>query len=429
MYTIYSDNNLIYAPNLADEVDGGYSVISPVVVSELNAAGSAEFKLPTCNPSYDAIRKMKSIVKIYDERQTETGVSRRRIFRGRVLNDEIDLLNRKDVYAEGALAFFNDSLVRPYSFTGSVSEYFAFLINQHNSQVDSEKQFIVGNCTVTDPNNYIVRESSDYTSTMQEIKDKLLDLLGGYITPRYEVVNGQEVEYIDYLAVSGGQSTQDIVFSENLLDINSLIDATDVYTIIVPLGKSDPNTGKRLTIVSVNDGKDYLESAVGIAIYGRITKSKEYDDITLAQNLKTRGEQELTSGILSSMTINLSAFDLHLLNVDTDALEVGKYNHVISVPHNITSQFQCRKTKVNLSDPGNSEYTFGAASATLTGTSAKSSQAGAAALHAAKVANVAADATANALNIALEEVAQGYVTKTSYLELEARVAALEGSNG
>lgn len=427
MYTIYADSSLVYAPNLANEEDGGYAVIDPVVTSELNAVGSAEFKMPEINPMYDGISKLKSIIKIYDER-IEAGIStRRRIFRGRVLDDEADLWNRKDVYVEGELGFLNDSRVRPYTFTGSVSDYFAFLVNQHNSQVEAEKQFRVGRCTVTDANDYITRESSDYPKTWQEMKDKLLDLLGGYLITRYEVENGQEVEYIDYLAVSGGLSEQDIVFAENLLDIKNFVDATDVYTVLIPLGKSDANTGERLTIKAVNDNKDYIESDIGIALYGRITNVITWDDVTEAQNLLSKGQTQLAEGILSSITINIGAFDLHLLSIDTEAIKVGKYNRVISVPNKISAPFQCIKTKVNLKDPGRSEYTFGAAMATLTGASARNTISGASAQAAASAASVAANATANALNIALGEIADDYVTKVTYDSLEARVAALEGN--
>lgn len=427
MYTIYADNSLVYAPNLANVEDGGYAVIDPVVTSELNAVDSAEFKLPKINPMYDGISKLKSIIKIYDER-IESGITTRtRIFRGRVLDDESDLWNRKDVYVEADLGFFNDSRVRPYNFTGSVEDYFAFLVNQHNSQVETEKQFHVGICTVSDPNNYIVRESSDYPKTWQEMKDKLLDLLGGYLTTRYEIEDGEEVEYIDYLAVSGGLSDQDIVFAENLLDIKNFVDAADVYTVLIPLGKSDSNTGERLTIKTVNEGRDYIESEIGIALYGRISSVVTWDDVTQAQNLLTKGQAQLAEGILSAITINIGAFDLHLLSIDTEALEVGKYNRVISVPHKISAPFQCIKTKINLKDPGRSEYTFGAAMATLTGASARNTISGAAASAAASAANVAANATANALNIALGEIADDYVTKVTYDSLEARVAALEGN--
>lgn len=411
MYTIYSDSNLVYAPNLANIEDGGYAVVEPVVTSELNDAGSCKFKIPSINPMYNSIQKMKSIIKVYN--------NRKRVFRGRVLNDEADFWNRKSVYAEGELAFFNDSIVRPYNFTGSVSDYFTFLVTQHNQQVDVEKQFRVGRCTVTDGNNYIVRANADYPDTWQEMKDKLIKILGGYIMPRCEIENGTEVEYIDYLAESGGVSGQKIVFAENILDLSRYVDATDVYTVIIPLGKADGNTGERLTIKTVNDGKDYLESATGISLYGRITKTETWDDVEVAQNLKTKGQEMLEKSILMAVSIEISAFDLHLLDVNTDSIEIGMYNNVISLPHGINDLFQCVKTEVNLKDADKSEYTFGATTTTLTGASVKNNAGVANAISAAAIANVAANATANALNVALQEISADYTA------LEARVAALE----
>jgi hypothetical protein len=427
MYTIYSDNSIVYAPNLSNPEDGGYAVVDPVVSKKLNSSGSATFKIPHTNPMYDGIQKLKSVIKIYDERQTENGVSRTRIFRGRVLNDESDFWNRKNVYAEGELSFFNDSTVRPYTFTGSVADYFAFLVNQHNSQVDADKQFAVGNCTVTDPNNQIVRASSDYPKTLKEMQDKLLGLLGGYLVPRYEVENGQEVEYLDYLAESGGISGQTIIFAENILDLSQYIDASDIYTVIIPLGKADDDTGVRLTIKEVNDGKDYLESETGISLFGRISHMEPFDDVTQAENLKAKGAALLESSILLALSINISAFDLHLLDIDTEALAVGKYNRVISPPHGIDANFQCVEAKVNLKDMDKSEYTFGSAVATLVGNTIKNESKTGVAINAATAANIGANAAANALNIALGEIVSDYVTKTEFDALAARVTALEGN--
>lgn len=424
MYTIYSDDNLVYAPNLSNMEDGGYAAIDPVVSKKLNSAGSATFKIPHTNPMYDSIQKLRSIIKIYDERQVNNGVVRNRIFCGRVLNDESDFWNRKDIYAEGELSFFNDSRVRPYDFAGSVADYFAFLVNQHNQQVDSEKQFHVGTCTVT---GTIARSSTDYPKTLKEMQDKLLGLLGGYLVPRYEIENEQEVEYLDYLAESGGVSGQTIVFAENILDLSQYIDANEVYTIIIPLGKADDDTGVRLTIKDVNDGKDYIESETGISLFGRITHMEPFDEITDANILKAKGTELLESGILLSVSINISAFDLHLLNIDTEALSVGKYNRVISPPHGINANFQCIEAKVNLRDMDRSEYTFGSAMATLTGDTVKNASQAETAINSAAVAQVAANAVANAVNIAFEEIANDYVTRADFDALAARVTALEGN--
>ena len=76
--------------------------------------------------------------------------------------------------------------MRPYSFKGSVETYFRQLIENHNSQVLESRRFKVGVCEITDPNDLIMRESSEYPSTREELESKLVGLLGGYLVPRYE---------------------------------------------------------------------------------------------------------------------------------------------------------------------------------------------------------------------------------------------------
>jgi hypothetical protein len=98
MFTIYVDGSLLYAPNLAED---GYAVTSPKVKLSLNSADALECTIPTQNPLYGQISKLKSVVKVYD--------GARRIFKGRVIDDETDFYNRKKITAQGELAFLNDS--------------------------------------------------------------------------------------------------------------------------------------------------------------------------------------------------------------------------------------------------------------------------------------------------------------------------------
>ena len=417
MYTIYVDGSLLYAPNLAND---GYAVMTPKVKLKLNSASAFSCVIPPTNPTCDEISKLKSVVKVYD--------GNRRIFRGRVIDDEKVFYNRKLIMAQGGLAYLNDSILRPYNYSGTVAGYFAMLVNQHNSQVDAEKQFRVGNVTVTDSNDYIVRGSTEAMKTWSEMKSKLLDLLGGYIIPRYEVENGQEVEYLDYLADSGGHNSQPIVFAENLLDLEQYIDASEVCTVLVPYGKSDGDTGVRLDIKSVNDGKDYLESETGIALFGRVVGTETWDDVTVASNLKTKGQALLDSLILMAVQLTVKAVDLSRLGVNVDAIRIGEYNRVVSPPHSIDAWYQCSGITLRLDKIDGSEFSFGATGTTLTQYQAANAANVTQAAITAASAGVSANATANALNIALQEISQDYCTSAQYAALEARVAALEVTN-
>ena len=355
MYTIYSDGNAVYSPLL---VNDGYCVLSPKLSVELNKSGSLSFILPPTNVMYDSIQKLKSIITVLQDDEE--------IFRGRVLYDEKDFYNRKNVYCEGELSFLVDSIVRPYSFQGGVAELFTKYLSDHNSQVDPEKQFQVGIVTVTDPNDYITRESSDYPKSLDEMKAKLIDLLGGYFRPRLE--NG--TRYLDYITDYESVSDQVIEFGVNLLNLTEYISAEDVFTVLIPLGAeqedSEGNLTGRLTIESVNDGKDYIEDETAVELFGRIWKVQEWDDVTVADNLLTKGTEALQSGIEMAVSLSIKAVDMHLLNVDTSRIKLGDQVRVVSVPHKLDKYFLCSKISYDLANPGNTVYTFGLNFSSLT---------------------------------------------------------------
>lgn len=416
MYTIYVDGSLLYAPNLADD---GYAVMTPKVKLKLNSASAFSCVIPPTNPTYDEISKLKSVVKVYD--------GNRRIFRGRVIDDEKDFYNRKSIMAQGELAYLNDSILRPYSYSGTVAGYFTMLVNQHNSQVGAEKRFAVGNITVTDANDYIIRTSTEAVKTWSEMKSKLLDLLGGYIIPRYEVENGVEVEYLDYLADSGGHNSQPIVFAENLLDLEQYIDASEVCTVLVPYGKADDDTGVRVGIASVNDGADYIESETGIDLFGKVVGTQVWDDVTEPANLLAKAQAALAMSILMSIQLDIRAVDLSRLGADVSAIRIGEYNRVVSPPHGIDAWYQCSEIELRLDKIDGSKFAFGATGTTLTQRQASNSSQIVQAAVTAVTAEVGANAAANALNIALGEIANDYVTKTDFNALLSRVEALEGN--
>lgn len=349
MFTIYADDELLYSPELSNQ---GYALIEPKLTEELNKSGSLEFTLPTSNVMYDKLQKLKTLITVK--------LNSNEIWWGRILHDEKDWYNRKHVYCEGMLSYLLDSIVRPYDFQGSVENMFGTLILNHNKQVDESKQFMLGNKTVTDPNNYIHYSSTQYPNTLSEITEKLINTHGGYIKVRRSTV-GQN--WISYESESGTLSDQTIEFGKNLLDITEYIDATNVFTVLIPLGKKEETTngteGKRLTIASVNNGKDYIEDQTAINLFGRIEKVQEWDDVTIASNLLTKGKSALESGIEMAVTLSIKAVDLHLIDVDTSRITLGDYVRVVSEPHGLNKIFLCSKVVTDMQNPDKSEFTFG----------------------------------------------------------------------
>lgn len=342
MCVIKVDGQVLYSPAFSD---AEYQVIAPRLKYELNKAGSLSFTLPPEHVMRDAITKMKSIITV-EHNDVE-------IFRGRVLEDTTDLYNQTEVYCEGELSFLLDSLQRPYDFDGKAADFFRMMIEKHNEQVEEDKRFVVGAISaVTDENKFKI-ESTDYTDTFSEIRSLLLNDYGGFLRIRYE----NDVRYLDYLKEYNENSDQNIEFGVNLLDIESHINAQDIFTVLVPLSDIEDDD-ETVTIASVNNGLDYLESAEGIAKYGRITKYYVWPNITDPARLLELGQEKLKeASTVDTLTIN--AIDLHLLNADTDNISLGDTVHIVSAPNGIDRKMVCSAINVDMQNPEETEYTFG----------------------------------------------------------------------
>lgn len=350
MYAIYADDELLYAPDMANL---GYIVTDAQLTTEINKAGSLEFTIPVTNPNYNAYSKLKSVIRLEQD-----GVE---IWRGRVLDDTKDTDLNKDVMCEGELAFLNDMNVRKYDYSSGISvvDYFKWVMNYYGG-ASSYRSIKAGNVTV--PNTTLKIKMEEATNTcLDELSSNLVGAIGGYLRLRRS--NGQS--YLDYIDAYSQTSNQVIEFGSNILSIEEYIDASDVYTVIIPFGKQD-DKGNRVNITSVNNGSDYIESSQGASLFGRIDRSVVWDDVTDPNVLKKQAQSVLNSAIEMATTITISAVDLHLIDVDTDAIQLGDWVRVISPPHGIDSDFLCSKMVVNLQNPDQSQYTFGLAFDALT---------------------------------------------------------------
>jgi len=257
----------------------------------------------------------------------------------------------------GELSFLLDSIQRPYNFQGSPNDLFKQFINNHNNQVEETKKFTIRNVKVPDSNNYINRENSNYSNTWDAVNDKLINLSGGNLETG-PLENGKR--YIDYIAKYTHINSQVIQFGENLLDITQYAKGENIKTAIIPLGKD------KLTISSVNNGNDYIYDEIAVNLFGWIWDTVEHNDVTLPGNLLAKWQQYLSSVINESITIELSAVDLHHLNCNIEKFKKGDLVRVISTPHNIDKYFQVSKLSLSLDNPKESKLILGQTFSTLT---------------------------------------------------------------
>lgn len=399
MYTVNCDGY-----PLLDVRDETLILVNPKVKVEVNTVGEGSFKIYKNHPYYGKLKKLKSVFEVADE----IGV----IFRGRMTEDTKDFNNGKAVDLEGAMAFFNDSVVPPFNFpddflgdadyitaseSGNVVEFFLnWLVENHNSQVQDFQKFKLGNVTVSDPNNYITRSSSNLSNTWEILKTKLFEsALGGYLCIRYE----SDGNYIDYLSEFTLTNTQEIHFGKNLLDLKKTEDANETYSAIVPIGaeidveveaadEASDELGEaateKLSLENIEDGAitddiykitlknglHALYSKNAVEEYGWIfapVSKTTWEEVTKAQNLLSKGVEWLsTQGIKETDTVEITAADLHFTDSQISSFRIYRKINVITEPHDISDDYDLTKLDIDLLNPQNTKITVGETKLTLT---------------------------------------------------------------
>lgn len=324
-----------------------------------NVNGSATFKVFPTHPYYGKVKKLTTDIVIYRDDEPE--------FYGRVLYDDEDFSGTKKVFVEGELAFLCDSIQRPKVYHNiSVKSYVQDLIDIHNAQVEERKQFVVGRVTVKDSNDSLYRYSN-YEDTRTAFKDKLTSRLGGHLVIRHE----DGLRILDYLSDEDyyTRNTQGIRFGKNLLDFSKNMDASDLVTCVIPLGAKldeedqDPAleaiSEQRITIASVNGGVDYVTDDNAVKEYGKIYKTVTWDDVTLPENLKKKGEEYLKSAQFEKMVLEVKAIDLNLTDDSFQQFEVGNKIQCVSTPNGLDKEFPLTKKKVYITSFKNNTVTLG----------------------------------------------------------------------
>lgn len=366
------------------------SIAQPNLKLELSKAGTLEFTILPTHPMYDSFHKMKTYIRVMQDDYE--------LFRGRVLEIEDTTYMERHIQCEGDLSYLIDSLQPPQqtidadttstttksnatyraqygnhvaaksstiqtldlgdvtNSRGQLAAQFSKYILQHNSQMEAEKQFTVGDVTMTDVGT-VSFTSNSYRDTKSAVDSDLVKQYGGYLQTRK---NANGPTYIDWLKQPGVASTQRIVLGVNLIDLQQKHEGDELFTIFVPIGDSD------LTIASVNNGNIGIEDAAGIAEYGKIYKTQSYSGITDAAELKKLGEDYMTANCKpDKLSLTIKAVDMNLLDGEVDAIRVGSTVTVVSDPHDISVALTCISIEYDIQNPENNSYEIGDPTETL----------------------------------------------------------------
>lgn len=408
MYKIFAypfgnpnDKRLIYAPNNRNAL-----VLSPKLTREVSKGGSLSFTMTRDHEQYESLQKMSTCITVEQDNKE--------IWRGRVLSHEADWYNRRVIYCEGALSYFNDSAITPFNYEGKLAQFLQHLIDAHNQQCGNMKmkRFELGTVTAAlgdlvvhygDRDSYGVGE--DYGSTWDIIDKMVLKVYGGYAYCTYNPATGNNVlNYCDQAFEADRLVNQTIEYGVNLLDFTEKTDTNSLFTRVYPMGSKHTVEetkwkwkflwwGEKYTesheerygisgtdAATINkylpkgfsyrlDSSDgdcgWIQNDAAAAKFGIVSSLGEYDTDS-DNDTFAAGVQDLQKNSLMVTSYTVKAVDLRDAGYDKDRLTFASYAHIISRPHSIDVIMLCTKLMEPLDQPDKKEYTFGMTRQTLT---------------------------------------------------------------
>lgn len=265
----------------------------------------------------------------------------------------------------------DNGLSNDYVFDQDALTVMSLIFNPPEEEEEETDPFSAGTVEgiSTDTAEFINDDYIGYWDLMQE---KLVEVYGGYIIPRY-TAGGIVIDYLteEYLPLS----TQSIVFGENMADLFVETDATDTFSVLIPLGADVRATNIHegqakqtpLTIASVNNSKDYLENADGLTLYGRREMVYRWEEVKDASTLKSLGEQYLAEySVRLADSVSLNAVDLKNVNVNAASLKWMTRINVESEKHGVTEVYALTKKTTPLGAPKTTKIQLGSSRKALT---------------------------------------------------------------
>ena len=339
------------------------------IKEEINAIPSFSFSIYPNNAGYQLLTPFYTKVEVYDEKHQHIA------FDGRVLVVEPSMdssgLILKRVTCEGKLAYLNDTVQEycvPKNWTtkGLLQQ----ILKVHNARVDVSKVINLGNVQAVDANDNIY-VGIQYDSSWKTLVEKLVKKSGGEF--QFRNVNGSL--YLDYLKQIGEEKSTSIVLAKNMQSITQKIDSSSLITRLYPYGAkikvkdesgNEKETEERLSISSVNAGKPYVEDAEYLSRYGVVETTQFWDDVNSLEILKSKGVAWLKENNRITVSYEIDAFDLSLIDVDSDELTVGNIYPVRNELLDIDEKLRVISRTIDIVEPQKTTLEFGSKKQTLT---------------------------------------------------------------
>ena len=379
--------------------NNGASVTNPSVKGSEDSADSFDFNMEPGSPYYDSFIQMKTLVRV-----EYSGVN---IFYGRCLTvSGSTIYQTRAVHCEGAFAFLNDSYYEGIPDKSrqemSWNTYLGKVIENHNAMVgtpsDSSKVIDLGTVDFTPSIENKKWEPTGWSQS-SSLLNTLKDECGGHMLARYEPSNGKTyLDWYKYYKRDRGTNKRPVVeVGRNILDLTLNSDVGNLFTRVIPVGKTD-NNGDRIYIngytykdksgashtwgsakyMPVNllpslyygltdefhNESDYTNAE---SDYGIIYKTQEFSDCETQESLWDECKKWIKDSFYGAVTsFEVRAIDMHLTNTNLPMIILGE---CVDVKYRIIENGQvvvkgpiklvCKSVKYDLFNPDNNTYTLG----------------------------------------------------------------------
>ncbi|HFI0562788.1 TPA: phage tail spike protein [Streptococcus suis] len=354
MYAVSLINGANVTP-IHDSMAGGNKLLSAIVKFEINKIAQFDFQFLPNNAGYKAlIKPLQTMVQVVNMR---TG---REVFFGRIApitNDMAESGVFTFAYnAKSELDFLNDSKQRQQIYRGKKSDFVKQVLKFHNENLESYKEFLPGDLSdLIATGDYMEADVDPAKSTFATLTDLILNEYGLEIQIRKE--NGKR--YLDFKKQIGVDSDTEIKLSVNLLSLKQHINPEGIVSRLLVYGKQNSETNQRVSIASVNNGKDYIDRPDLIAEYGIKMGTVTFDDIEDPTALKHAGESQLATQKAVSYQYSVSAVNLSHINPNFDEFEEGNTYRVINPVMFIDERLRVVARQIDLVSVERSNLTIG----------------------------------------------------------------------
>lgn len=440
-----------------------YFIGDPKLRIELNKAGAFTFTILPSHPLYNSFLRMRTYVRILLDDEE--------IYRGRVIQIDDSTWMERSIQCEGDLAYLNDSIQYPDQTESttqnsdivtnnnaardritdaeqkkkmpsesitiarvnlsaknanheSIQNHFIRFLTVHSSQMNTPRDFGIGNITVDDKDTVQDFTSTNYRDTLSAIEDDLLKYYGGFLQTR----RSGDIVYLDWLKTPGGNATQPIKMGMNLIDIQQQASDMNAFSRLIPVGDN------QLTIESVNDNKNYIQNDSVYNKYGAIYKTESFSDVTTAAELKRQARAWMKKNCKDEpISLTVEAIDMHLLDGSIEAIKLGTRVNVVSEPHGISLNLYVTSIEYDIQNPENNTYEIGDPYETLSQKTKKKKQSTEKSISSASTSAKSASRRAGNLEQAvnrhaqtISDVATGlYNIQADTLNISAKVVTIE----